>query len=173
MKQSIILSWGAMLYSSDKYIPLPRPDTDRSLSSPRLSKEQVWSQLSARAMTGMVLSLDFIRVIGDTIHTHYCSWSLHQLSSLLDTLQCCFDQARCFNADSSLRTHLRSKSFMRFRDNPSRLPHLLEQETRAAAQIMVICFRLYSEGASDGVKAKLAEPILKRYVYNPTHPIPL
>ena len=57
---------------------------------------------------------------------------------------------------------------MRFRDNASRLPHLLEQETLSVSKILAFAFRLYSdEGgtAVDDMKASLAEPWIKRYLY--------
>lgn len=155
-----------MLYSSDVFTPVQRSgDSERSLLTPKLTKDQEWSKLSYQIMSSMVLTLDFIRAIGDVIHTHYDSWSLNDLSLLLGTLQCCYDHARCFNGDHKLRTHLRAKKFMKFRDNPSRLPHLLEQETRSAAQILVFGFRLFSEEKSGTIgngKAKFADSILKR-----------
>lgn len=165
--KSIILSWGAMLYSCDNFTALNRNDPERSMSSaPKLSKEQEWSKLSYQNMSSMVLALDFIRGMGEIIHTHYDSWSLEDLSLLLGTLQCFYDHSRCFNSDLKLRTHLRSKKFMKFRDNPSRLPHLLEQETRSAAQIFLFGYRLYSEenmNTSGNSRAHLVEAILKRF----------
>ena len=133
--------------------------------TPRLTKEQAWAQLSSRAMSAMVLTLDYVKVMGDILHTHYNSWSMSHLPVLLGTLQCCYDHARCFNADNQLRSQLRVRNFMRFRDNPARLPHLLEQETQSAAQILIFGFKLYAEegtGLTGDMKAKLAEPILKR-----------
>jgi brefeldin A-inhibited guanine nucleotide-exchange protein len=171
--KSIILSWGAMLYSCDNFVALNRNNTphdhsERSMTTaPKLSKEQEWSKLSYQNMSSMVLALDFIRGMGEIIHTHYDSWSLEDLALLLGTLQCFYDHSRCFNSDLKLRTHLRSKKFMRFRDNPSRLPHLLEQETRSAAQIFLFGYRLYSEENMNSLgneRARFTEPILKRFV---------
>jgi hypothetical protein len=154
-----------MLYSCDPFNQVQRVDPDRSLLTPKLTKDQEWSKLSSQNMSSMVLTLDFLRAVGDIIHTHYDSWSLSDISVLLGTLQCCYDHGRCFNGDQKLRTHLKAKKFMRFRDNPSRLPHLLEQETRSAAQILVFGFRLYSEekgnSFGDG-KARHVEGIMKR-----------
>ena len=133
--------------------------------TPCLTKDQAWAQLSSRAMTSMVLFLDYVRVMGDVLRRHYRSWSTTHLLVLMGTLQCCYDYARCFNADVALRSQLKAKNFMRFRDNPARLPHLLEQETQAACQILSVAFRLFAEeGESpDGdAKARLAEPIIKR-----------
>jgi hypothetical protein len=138
-----------------------------SINIPKLSKEQEWAKLSYQNMSSMVLALDFLKGFGEILHAHYDSWSLEDLSLLLGTLQCLYDHARCFNADSKLRTHLRSKKFMKFRDNPSRLPHLLEQETRSAMQIFVFGFRLFAEENMDTkgtAKAQFVEGILKRFV---------
>jgi Sec7-like guanine-nucleotide exchange factor len=172
--KSIILSWGAMLYSCDHFIVLNRnhdpASSSSSSSAPKLSKEQEWSKLSSQNMSSMVLALEFIRGMGDIIHTHYDSWSLEDLTLLLGTLQCFYDHSRCFNSDLKLRTHLRSKKFMKFRDNPSRLPHLLEQETRSAAQIFLFGYRLYSEekmNTTGNARAYLVEPILKRFPHFP------
>lgn len=163
--QSIILSWGAMLYSCETFTHVQRNDQDRSLSTPKLTKDQEWSKLSYQNMSSMVLALDFIRGLGEILHIHYDSWSIDDLSLLLGTLQCFYDHSRCFNSDIKLRTHLRAKKFMKFRDNPSRLPHLLEQETRAAAQIFVFGFRLYAEeniNPHATEKALVFEELLKR-----------
>jgi Sec7-like guanine-nucleotide exchange factor len=174
--RSVILSWGAMLYSSDPFAPMQRNEPERSSSSitaPKLSKEQAWAKLSYQNMSSMVLALDFLKGFGEILHAHYDSWSLEDLSLLLGTLQCLYDHSRCFNLDSKLRTHLRSKKFMKFRDNPSRLPHLLEQETRSATQIFVFGFRLFAEENMDArgtAKAQLVEGILKRFVGDMTLP---
>ncbi|CAE7432462.1 unnamed protein product, partial [Symbiodinium microadriaticum] len=166
VKQTIILSeWGARLTSFEKYPPASMRNEERSLLTPNLTKEQAWAQLSARAMTSMVLFLDYVRVMGKMLNTHYNSWSGTHLPVLLGTLQCCYDYARCFNADATLRSQLKAKNFMRFRDNPARLPHLLEQETQSAEQILAFAFRLYEEegeSSTGDAKAKLAEPIIKR-----------
>ncbi|CAE7715413.1 Arfgef2, partial [Symbiodinium microadriaticum] len=170
VKQIIILSgWGAQLISFDKYPPASVRSEERSLLTPRLTKEQAWAQLSSRAMTSMVLFLDYVRVMGDMLNTHYNSWSVSQLPVLMGTLQCCYDYARCFNAGVALRSQLKAKNFMRFRDNPARLPHLFEQETQSAAQILAIAFRLYEqegESPTGDAKARLAEPIIKRITLN-------
>ena len=166
VKLTIRLSgWSAQLTTFEKYPAVPAQHEDRSMLTPRLTKEQAWAQLSSRAMASMVLFLDYLRVMGDVLQKHYQSWSTSHLLVLLDTLQCCYDYARCFNADVSLQSQLKAKNFMRFRDNPARLPHLLEQETQAACQILSVAFRLFSEegeSSTGSAKAKLAEPIIKR-----------
>lgn len=167
VKHTVKLSWGAVLTTYEKYPAMSARSEERSMLTPRLNKEQAWTQLSSRVMTSMVLTLDYIRVMGDMLHTHYESWSMSHWPVLLGTLQCTYDHARCFNLDTTLRSQLKAKGFMKFRDNPSRLPHLLEQETQSAAQLLVFAFRLYAEegsGVSGDNKAKFAEPILKRWI---------
>ena len=167
MKQTVVLSWGAVLSTYEPFPAVVIQAEERSMLTPRLTKEQAWVYLSSRAMTGMVLTLDYIRVMGNMLNTHYNAWEMSHLPVLLNTLQCCYDYARCFNMDSALRSQLKTKSFMKFRDNPARLPHLLEQETQTAAQLLVFAFRLYAEEGTGGLgdeKSKLAEPIIKRCV---------
>jgi hypothetical protein len=112
----------------------------------------------------MVLTLDIVKLLGDAFHTHYDSWSQEHFSQLLATLQCLFDHGRCFNASLALRTELKSRNFMRFRDNPQRLPHLLEQVTQSCTQLMTACLRLFKEELAVGVceKSSLVEPIIQR-----------
>ena len=112
----------------------------------------------------MVLSLDIIDVIADTLTAHYDSFLVEHFESLLGVLQASYDHARCFNGDDELRALLRARNFMRFGDNAARLPHLLEQETKAATQLLRFSFQLFSEEESvgGGAKASLVEPIIKR-----------
>jgi hypothetical protein len=115
----------------------------------------------------MVLSLDIIKLLGDAFHTHYDSWAQAHLSQLLATMQCLFDHGRCFNASLSLRSELKARNFMRFRDNPQRSPHLLEQVTQSCSQLMTACLRLFKEELiqeSICERSALAEPIIQRSV---------
>jgi Sec7-like guanine-nucleotide exchange factor len=165
-KHTIILGWGATLYSFDQFPTAEHVETERSMLTPRLTDEQRWLSLSCEAMTSMVLSLDIIDAIGDMLNTHYSSLRVNHLKQLLGVLQASYDHARCFNADDELRALLRARNFMRFGDNSARLPHLLEQETQAASQLLTYSFRLYQEEnnskANGKVKSTLAEPIIKR-----------
>jgi hypothetical protein len=167
MKYRIMLSWGALLYSVEQYpaVPVTQESIQDDLA-PRLTKEQAWQNLSSGLLLSMVLSLDYLRLIGDAVMHHYDAWTVVDLSSLLGALQCCFDHARCFNMNMELRSELKRRNFMRFRDNPNRVPHLLEQETLAASQLLLISFKLFAEeeeGKPEGLSmACLAEPIIKR-----------
>merc|ERR1719473_238607 len=93
----------------------------------------------------MVLSLDIIDAIGDMLSAHYSSLQVDHFRQVLGVLQGSYDHARCFNADDELRALLRARNFMRFGDNSARLPHLLEQETKAASQLLTFSLRLYKE----------------------------
>lgn len=165
-KHTIILSWGATLYSYEQFPTAEVEETERSMLTPQLNDEQRWLSLSTEAMTSMVLSLDIVDVIGDTLATHYSSLRVVHFEQLLGVLQGSYDHARCFNADDELRALLRARNFMRFGDNSARLPHLLEQETKAASQLLTFALRLYKEetdsNANGAAKASLAEPIIKR-----------
>ena len=165
-KHTIILSWGATLYSFEQFPTAEHVETERSMLTPHLTDEQRWLSLSCEAMTSMVLSLDIIDVIGDMLQAHYDSFLVNHFEQLLGVLQGSYDHARCFNADDELRAQLRTRNFMRFGDNAARLPHLLEQETKSASQLLTCSFRLYQEetnaAANGKAKAALAEPIIKR-----------
>ena len=164
-KHTIIMSWGATLYTYEQFPTAEQEEVERSLLTPQLTDEQRWLSISCEAMTSMVLSLDIIQVIGDMIESHYKSFAVSHFEQLLGVLQSSYDHARCFNADNELRASLRARNFMRFGDNSARLPHLLEQETRAASQLLLHSFRLYQEekSGSDGLsKSALAEPIIRR-----------
>lgn len=165
-KHTIILAWGATLYSYEQFPTAEVEEAERSMLTPQLNDEQRWLSLSTEAMTSMVLSLDVVDVIGDTLTAHYKSLRVDHFEKMLGVLQGCYDHARCFNADDELRALLRARNFMRFGDNSARLPHLLEQETKAASQLLTFSLRLYQEetdSAGDGkAKADLAEPIIKR-----------
>jgi hypothetical protein len=165
-KHAIALSWGATLYTSDPIVILPSDEPTADLNLSRLTREQAWGRYSSTLMCSMVLTLDAIKILGEAFSAHYHSWSREQLIEILVAMQCCFDHARCFNANSLLRTELKAKNFMRFRDSPQRPPHLREQLTQACAQIMTSCFRLFKEEEREGegsMKADLAEPIIKRF----------
>lgn len=165
-KHTIILAWGATLYSYEQFPTAEVEEAERSMLTPQLNDEQRWLSLSTEAMTSMVLSLDIIDVIGDMLSAHYSSLRVDHFRQVLGVLQGSYDHARCFNADDELRALLRARNFMRFGDNSARLPHLLEQETKAASQLLAFSLRLYQEETdvkADGkAKSALAEPIIKR-----------
>lgn len=154
-----------MLYTTENYpiISLNDESSEQSIST-RLTRDQAWNRFSSLLMSSMVLTLDLVKIIGEAIHYHYKSWSIEQFSDLLTILQCSFDHGRCFNANLQLRSDLKSKGFMRFRDNIQRPPHLIDQVILSCSQILNACFRLFSEEVKnlDYNKSSLVEPIIQR-----------
>lgn len=139
-------------------------ESDRSLV-PRLTTDQAWKRLSVKAMTSMVLSLDFIKILGEVILKHFEVWNLCHFSTFFKCLEACYDHARCFNVSTNLKERLKDRNFMNFHDSEVRLPHLLEQEASAATQILTISFRLYSKETSNSKYREIAlfvEPLIKR-----------
>lgn len=178
-RRTIKLSFG-VLYSREKFQvaatrppPLPSEETKtgRSKRSGSLqgaaSQEQVWSSLGTSAMTAMVLMLDYVGIMSNIIHAQFNSWSLKNLECMVRCLEAGYHHARCFNANTDLRTKLWKKGFMRFGDNSQRLPHLVEQETSSLAQILIVAFRLYAQAADThpdaSARVNFAEPLLFRY----------
>ena len=132
---------------------------------PKLTKEQEWYLTSASCMTSLTLTLDFIRAMGEMIHMYYNVWNTAQMQNLLLTLETCYHHARCFNEDARLRLELKNHNFMKFRHNPQKLPHLLEQESQSSAQLLVFLFRILEEETDDAERrdqAHLAETMLQR-----------
>ena len=160
-RSKIQLSWGATLYSTDKFVSRPHPEENPW----HLTKEQSWALLSVSCMTSMVVTLHSLRVLGDLCLNYYSAWDIGHLSQLLNTIEACYHHARSFNNDYQLRQNLKQRSFMKFRDNSTRLPHLLEQETLSVSKILTFVFRLCSEEGDGGLanaRAAFAEPWLRR-----------
>jgi brefeldin A-inhibited guanine nucleotide-exchange protein len=176
-RRVINLAWGAVLYSREKYavrIMKTRSTSDASVKSfsapPSGSKDQSWSSLGTSAMTSMVLMLDFINKMANIINVQFSAWSIDNFSRMMRSLQATYYHARCFNKDVDLRTKLWRKGFMIFKDNPRRLPHLLEQETSALLQMSRIALRLYAstnEVPADlgPARSDFAEPLVLRYAH--------
>lgn len=173
-RRVINLSWGAVLYSREKYmsrIGKTRTTSDASVKSfsvpPAGSKDQAWSSLGTSAMTSMVLMLDFINKMANIINVQFSAWTIDNFSRMMQALQASYHHARCFNQDVDLRTKLWWKGFMSFKDNPRRLPHLLEQETSSLLQLSRIALRLYGSANENPValapaRSAFAEPLLLR-----------
>lgn len=157
---------GASVPSSEESYSPPEKIRRDSSGRPPVSQEQAWSTLGKSAMTAMVMMLDYVGIIANIIHAQYDTWSLGNLKSVIQCLEASYHHARCFNADPDLRSNLWKKGFMRFQDNPRRLPHLVEQETSAMAQILILVFRLYAQDDNShpdaAARANFAEPIISR-----------
>ena len=166
-RRVIQLSFG-VLYSRDKFSFAVATTTPRTISNALKKTENVWSSLGTSAMTSMVLMLDYVGRMADIINAQYERWTLDNLSDMLRCMEAGYHHARCFNNDVDLRVKLHKKGFMRFKDNLSKLPHLLEQETSCLANILTIAFRLCAEegGAHPDAnqRASFAELILIRYI---------
>ena len=142
-RKSIILDWG-VLYSQEKWPPAePQTSSGLSPNAPRLSTEQAWKRFSVSCMTSMVVTLDSIRIIDNIIKTHSNSLQLDHYTSLLTALETSYHHAYSFNCNSNLRSNLRSMNFMSFHDNPTKLPHLLDQEVISLTKILSLVLRLY------------------------------
>jgi hypothetical protein len=106
-----------------------------------------WTEKSVPAMTSMVISLDFIRLVKEMVHTSSYAWSLTHFESFLNALETCHWHAYCFNENSSLRLQLQQRGFMNKNRSgtniSSALPHLLEQEVQSMEQLLFTVFQLY------------------------------
>ena len=106
-----------------------------------------WAEKSVPAMTSMVISLDFIRLVKEMVHTSSYAWSLTHFESFLNALETCHWHAYCFNENSSLRLQLQQRGFMNKNRSgtniSSALPHLLEQEVQSMEQLLFTVFQLY------------------------------
>ena len=151
-RRVIQLAWNGILYSREKYSmnevsnSASRQGGAAPLSNAsRTSTEQVWTSLGTGAMTSMVLMLDYIPRISNIIQMQFSSWSLDNLTEMMRCMEAAYHHARCFNNDSDLRSKLQRKGFMRFKTDPQKLPHLLEQETSSLFHILTIAFKLFAE----------------------------
>ena len=142
-------------------------EEQRRLEQQRKNNED-WAQLTPSVMSTMVISLDFIRVVGEAFDAHFFSWQPRHFVALLESLENSHWHARSFNEDQQLRISLRGSGFMRFPDNPSRLPNLLEQEVRSAAQIVRVAIRLFTQPQYEALAAswvhKYCAMVCSRYM---------
>lgn len=148
----LLLPWNGRLYC-----PQQSPLIASALAKIN-TKENVehsldaWNLLRGSVMTSMVVSLDFIRIVGEVVSANSDFWNISQLTDLLDALEALHWHARSFNNDVSLRNSLHKYDFMRFRDDPNRLPHLLEQEVHSLSTILEIVLRIYIVSSDDDMK---------------------
>lgn len=138
-RRVISLSWGATLYTSEVF---PRLVTTETLPE-RVVSITEGEQLSS-AMTAMVISLDIIEVSRDIFKAYFDSWDLCHFALILSGLETSHWHAKSFNENVRLRSRLAKRRFMVFRDDPSRLPHLLDQEVASAQLILEIVFSMYN-----------------------------
>ncbi len=154
-KSKILLTWGAFLYTYEKYqlLPISRSDC------------LDWQHCNHFAVSSTVYTLDLIEIMGITIQKHFSAWNSDHLSTMLNILEACYHHARCFNNDSNLRQSLAQHLFMSD-DNNTKGPHLLEQEISAACQLLRVAFQLYNRGTAVNrdvaQQTVLAEQVIQR-----------
>ena len=144
------LCWGASLYSTD-FGPSVVSTYSSQLSS-RFSFHDglPWRSIASSVMTSMVVSLDICSVYKEILlGGRYKTWDRGQLNSLLMSLEASHWHARSFNENFGFRLNLHKQGFMAFRDKPSRLPHLLEQEVHSLSIIRDTMLLMYADCQGD------------------------
>lgn len=114
-------------------------------------------------MTSMVVTLDFFEIMQEFCDKSWASLMPHHQIDLLQVVECAHWHARSFNEDQSLRVSLRARAFMRFHDNPGRLPNLLDQEVRSAALLARLAVKTFA-AADDASTSASAASFVKRYI---------
>lgn len=98
-------------------------------------------------MTSMVLSLDFINLARDMLHSSSYKWNLLHYELFLQALETSHWHAFAFNENSPLRLQLQQRGFMNKNRSPNNistfLPNLLEQEIQSMEQLLFTVFHLY------------------------------
>jgi hypothetical protein len=93
----------------------------------------------------MVVSLELCRIVGETVSIFSSHLSETHHIKLLEALSLNYDHARSFNLEFELQKKLYDRAFMRFGDNLSRPPNLIDQEVQSSSQILVILTRLLDD----------------------------
>jgi hypothetical protein len=142
------LHWGALLYCTE-YVGEIHAAYNEHMSTDGVGDEFVtWKQIGGAVMTSMVVSLDLLPLYQEIVLMRYTSWTTEQLTTLLCALEASHWHAKSFNESTNLRKSLHRLSFMPFRDKPSRLPHLLEQEVQSLTLILEAVLRMHSDSES-------------------------
>jgi hypothetical protein len=156
VRHHIALDWGNMYSSAESFDVVQEAELKVVLanslngSSPPLSREQVLQHMLSAAMTTMVLSNDFIRLVGDLVRVHSTSWSVKHYEMYFNALETSHWHAFSFNANIPLRIKLQQKGFMNENRSTTNLsaslPHLMEQEIMAAEHLLRRAYCLYQAG---------------------------
>jgi hypothetical protein len=142
------LSWGAKLYCTD-HVPELQTVYSEQMSTDHSADDFVpWRQISSSVMTSMVVSLDILPLFQEVLLNRYSAWNTSQLTTLLLALEASHWHARSFNENANLRRNLHRLGFMPFRDQPSRWPHLLEQEVQSLTLILEAVLSMYADQSS-------------------------
>ena len=155
------LGWG-YLYTQERFATIEQEWVEPPSISNNQGQPQDWGYISSAAMTSMVITLDFLRVLQDFYDKGSANFRAHHHVSMMSILESTHWHARSFNEDQTLRSALRARSFMRFPDSPGRLPNLLEQEVRSATLLVQFSVKIFV--GSDSTLFAIAEPFVKRYV---------
>jgi len=159
-RKCVSLEWG-LLYTQEQLEIVKQRPPGSPVSTPPSSAGEDWPHLVACAMTSMVISLDFIRMLSDFYQRGAPSLSLRHHLRFLGVIEGLHWHARSFNEDQTLRAALRTRAFMRFPDSPGRLPNLLEQEVNSATLLVTIAVKIF--GDADPALHEAGEPFVKRY----------
>lgn len=156
------LGWG-FLYTQERFATsAPAWEAPSEALGTVKTDAQDWAHVASAAMTSMVITLDFLRVLQDFYDKGGPNFRAHHHVSLMSILESTHWHARSFNEDQVLRSALRARSFMKFPDSPGRLPNLLEQEVRSATLLVQIAVKIFV--CEDSTLAAISEPFVKRYV---------
>lgn len=151
-RNRVQLAWGSLFVPERVRFPL---SVERELpsSNATLVMEQSWAQFIASAMTTMVVTLEFVRLVGDLVNLLGAHLRLAHFESLLGALETYHWHAVSFNANIPLRLKLHQRGFMNKNRSATNLsptlPDLLEQEVAAAGQILRVLFRLNGQAGAE------------------------
>jgi hypothetical protein len=165
-RKCVKLEWGLLFTQEQLEVIRPTIPFSPASSSTGKSSED-WPHLAASAMTSMVITLDFIRMIREFFNHCSSFFKLRHHIRFLSVLEGVHWHARSFNEDQALRASLRVRAFMRFPESPGRLPNLLDQEVSSASLLMHIAVKVFAD--SDSTLHQAAEPYVKRYFTIVTH----
>jgi len=152
-RTGVRLPWGTLYGMHSNF------EDPHMVNATKIVSAQTWDEVSKSAMTSMIVSLDVVHVLRAMFENRDCGLSAENLQDILRALEASHWHARSFNEDSRLSVILQSMAFMRFKQNPTRPPNLLEQEIRTASANLFISHQL---GAFQS-HAKQAEKWAKRY----------
>jgi hypothetical protein len=136
----VALGWGAVLHTrrDDVMFEDGLESDDESLFE---NPDRDWETTKKAAMTGIICAMGLVKLLSTVFQKHLTVLSDAHLSQLSKALELCYQYSRCFNHDPALRVVLHSHGFMQFPNQPLKLPHLLELETQALAELFVCLFR--------------------------------
>lgn len=155
----ISLGWGQLYSTQDSFVTAEEIELKMVMenalsgSNPPKSREQILKHTLSAAMTSMVLSNDFIRLVDDLLRVHAKTWTSKHYKLFLTALESSHWYAFSFNANIPLRIKLQQKGFMNKNRSTTNLsaslPHLMEQEVLSAEQLLKQSFAMYKSVGTD------------------------